>query len=348
MPIRQPWPTHPPGFTVPRPAKGCCTASSAGNGLLLRRWTGPRDVESRVIAEVDLERAKRDRSRPARPAAAVALLGVAAVGSGSQRRLEFVKLPALSHQDSVRGGRDVVLSRPQGKCTGNSRGIKDMRAEPVFHGAHRKSNKFKAFRSELVSREVGSKERANAGGPGGRSCGALLHGVARSILRVPGAPLGLRLPCRRAPWHCRLPQACGRVRLVSGTHGTVWPQMDYGFSRTRHHDSSSPRDLSRSDHCFAPRMQKKCPQPTESNCVTRRHSDTKISGYIDGADWSLFCHYGRVKAREIECNRVRSKTSASLWLARDYLVFCATCRNGPNGFSRPPPSTTRPFLHSQL
>lgn len=66
-----------------------------------------------------------------------------------------------------------------------------------------------------------------------------------------------------------------------------WPQMDYGFSRTRHHDSSSPRDLSRSDHCFAPRMQKKCPQPTESNCVTRRHSDTKISGYIDGAD----CHY---------------------------------------------------------
>lgn len=64
-----------------------------------------------MIAEVDLERAKRDRSRPARPAAAVALLGVAAVGSGSQRRLEFVKLPALSHQDSVRGGRDVVLSR---------------------------------------------------------------------------------------------------------------------------------------------------------------------------------------------------------------------------------------------
>src|ERR1035438_1249827 len=55
-----------------------------------------------------------------------------------------------------------------------------------------------------------------------------------------------------------------------------------------------------------------------------------------------------VQAREIECNRVRSKTSASLWLARDYLVFCATCRNGPNGFSRPPPSTTRPFLHSQL
>src|ERR1022692_4309934 len=122
MPIRQPWPTHPPGFTVPRPAKGCCTASSAGNGLLLRRWTGPRDVESRVIAEVDLERAKRDR-------------------------------------------RDVVLSRPQGKCTGNSRGIKDMRAEPIFHGAHRKSNKFQAFPSELVSREVGSKERANAGVP---------------------------------------------------------------------------------------------------------------------------------------------------------------------------------------
>ena len=118
-----------------------------------------------MIAEVNLERAKRDRSRPARPAAAVALLGVTAVGSGSQRRLEFVKLPALSHQDSVRGGRDVVLSRPQGKCTGNSRGIKDMRAEPVFHGAHRKSNKFKAFPSELVSREVGSKERANAGVP---------------------------------------------------------------------------------------------------------------------------------------------------------------------------------------
>src|ERR1039457_6356746 len=30
-----------------------------------------------------------------------------------------------------------------------------------------------------------------------------------------------------------------------------WPQMDYGFSRTRHHDSSSPRDLIRSDHCCA-------------------------------------------------------------------------------------------------
>jgi hypothetical protein len=42
-----------------------------------------------------------------------------------------------------------------------------------------------------------------------------------------------------------------------------WPQMDYGFSRTRHHDSSSPHDLSRSDHYFAPRMQEKCSQPTE-------------------------------------------------------------------------------------
>src|ERR1017187_6632963 len=286
MPIRQPWPTHPPGFTVPRPAKGCCTASSAGNGLLLRRWTGPRDVESRVIAEVDLERAKRDRSRPARPAAAVALLGVAAVGSGSQRRLEFVKLPALSHQDSMRGGRDVVLSRPQGKCARNSRGIKDMRAEPVFHERTGSPINSRPFRpnSSLVRSDQRSGQTQGSRRPFVRR--ATAWGGSQ---HTPRCRCATWLESSLPPRPLALPAAAGMLAGPTREWDTRnrWPQMGYGFSRTRPHDSSSPRDLSRSDHCFAPRMQKKCPQPTESNCVTRRHSNTKLSGYLDGAD----CHY---------------------------------------------------------
>lgn len=76
----------------------------------------------------------------------------------------------------------------------------------------------------------------------------------------------------------------------------------------------------------------------------RRATVTRYTRALQNTEVSLFCHYRPVKISEIEGNQVRSKTAASYWLTRGYDLFPCACRNGKKRFSRPPPSTARPFL----
>jgi len=67
----------------------------------------------------------------------------------------------LPRRDSVCGRRELVFLQKGGKCVGNSRGIKPIRAELVFRGTHQEcshnSNEISAFLPELVFRQIPGK-----------------------------------------------------------------------------------------------------------------------------------------------------------------------------------------------
>jgi hypothetical protein len=109
-------------------------------------------------------------------------------------------------ENSVWGRWDLVFRGGRGKCAGNSLWINKIRLELVFRGLQQECahnpNEVSAFRPELVFRDIPGKLVQRGGQPQRLRllllCIALLDPVACGVVRVLGAPLGLRLlPARR-------------------------------------------------------------------------------------------------------------------------------------------------------
>jgi hypothetical protein len=118
------------------------------------------------------------------------------------------------------------LFRRPGKCTPNPPGISDIRPELVFRRPQQNSaqntNEISALRAELVFRDVPGEllqRRRDTQRFGGRIlCVPLLNPVRGAVLRIPPAPVRLRLLTPRRP----------ALRLRAGTlpvsHSRVRPK----------------------------------------------------------------------------------------------------------------------------
>jgi len=146
-----------------------------------------------------------------------------------------------------------------GKCVGNSRGIKPIRAELVFRGTYQECshnpNKISAFLPERVFRQIPGKSVQR----GWQSQWlrrlflrvTLKDPVGRSVIRIRRAPLGLGLfpPRRLALWLAARMLARSDSRI--GTEPMA-AKRTRSFPGRGHRDSSSPRPPRRRDQFKLP------------------------------------------------------------------------------------------------
>lgn len=149
---------------------------------------------------------------------------------------------------SVWSRRALVFCGGRGKCSGNSPGIRHLRADLVFRGPHQEcthnAKKISGFAADLVFRQVpGKSVQRGRYAQGFRRLFlrlTLLDAVPRRVIRVGGAPprLSLFSPC------------CLALRLVAGVlpiaHTRIRPEPPPAdrarpLPGLRHRDSSSPR-----------------------------------------------------------------------------------------------------------